>query len=581
MSFIDRDYPQIVRDVLTTLTQGVSGEVHRVSYSPTLRPVVVPDVVLARRPVARVSFVEGQVADPKDPTSLIPYVFGLSDYELVPAGTDPDDRSAIRFLPFGRRPAPDTDIRVSYYPRTTDKAAVTDLNVGSVVRTLVEAMSKELGILYRQLDLVYDAGFVESATASSLDRVVALLGLKRFRAGRPAGTVTFGRRAGLPGLVVIPAGTPVTDATDKIAYQTVQSYEMLPGESSAEVAVRGTTDNTPAVEAGVLTVVQEAIAGIDGVSNQRPTTRSSDDETDEALRARARSALLASNKGTVAAIESGLLLLPEVRDVHVREMPNGIPGEIEVAVSLAAGPTDTLPPSVLDRIEALRPAGVHVISRTAKSTALTAGIKLVLAGASATEAEREAIRDNVRQTLTKAVTANGVGQKIRIGTLVAALLGDQRIVDAGVALGPKDGAAPTPGQDVDIDKDAAATLDEGDISFAAETFAEPPPVGQPVAVEVRATVAVQLIAGTRLDDAKAQITARLGAFFGRLLAGSTVDTPTLLQTLRDDSKYAIDPGRLSVTLVADDQFVQILQGGPAYTVKPAQTFTVTAPEVTA
>ena len=150
-----------------------------------------------------------------------------------------------------------------------------------------------------------------------------------------------------------------------------------------------------------------------------------------------------------------------------------------------------------------------------------------------------------------------------------------------MALGPKDGAAPTPGQDVDIDKDAAATLDEGDISFAAETFAEPPPVGQPVAVEVRATVAVQLIAGTRLDDAKTQITARLGAFFGRLLAGSTVDTPTLLQTLRDDSKYAIDPGRLCVTLVAEDQFVQILQGGPAYTVKPAQTFTVTAPEVTA
>ena len=53
MSFLDRTYPDIVRDVLTTLTQGVAAETHTVAYDPNARPLVVPDIVLARRPVRR------------------------------------------------------------------------------------------------------------------------------------------------------------------------------------------------------------------------------------------------------------------------------------------------------------------------------------------------------------------------------------------------------------------------------------------------------------------------------------------------------------------------------------------------
>ena len=42
MSFIDREYPDIVRDVLTNMTNGVSREAHRVDYDPSARPAVVP-----------------------------------------------------------------------------------------------------------------------------------------------------------------------------------------------------------------------------------------------------------------------------------------------------------------------------------------------------------------------------------------------------------------------------------------------------------------------------------------------------------------------------------------------------------
>mgnify|MGYP000853985827 CR=1 FL=1 len=50
MSFIERTYPEIVRDVLTNLTQGITGEAHAVEYNDSARPPVVPDIVLLRRP---------------------------------------------------------------------------------------------------------------------------------------------------------------------------------------------------------------------------------------------------------------------------------------------------------------------------------------------------------------------------------------------------------------------------------------------------------------------------------------------------------------------------------------------------
>ena len=143
----------------------------------------------------------------------------------------------------------------------------------------------------------------------------------RYRAGRPTGVVKFGRRAGATGTVVIPAGTPVTDAHDTIRYETTETRTMQAGESVCEMQVRATTDATPAVPEHTLVVVQRAIAGIDTVDNERPTAAAAVDETDAELRARAKVALQVANKGTPAAIRDGLLALPDVRDVVVEELP--------------------------------------------------------------------------------------------------------------------------------------------------------------------------------------------------------------------------------------------------------------------
>jgi uncharacterized phage protein gp47/JayE len=575
MSFIDRGYTDVVRDLMTTLTQGVTQERHPVVYERNGGRPQPAKVVLARRPVRRVSFVSGFVVAPRAGDPPLPHVFTLNDYELVADSDDPRDLSTIRFLPFGRKPADGTVLTVNYYPRAAEATPITDLNVGSVARTLLETIGRELALLYTQVNAVYDSAFVETAAGSSLDRVVALLGCARFRAGRAVGTVTFSRRPGALGSITIPAGTPITDTADRIRYETAESRELLAGESTAQVRVRGASEATPPVPDGVLTVVQRAVAGIESVVNERPTTRASDDETDEDLRARARAALLGASKGTVDALRHGLLQLPEVRDVEVVEMPNGVPGEIKVVVSRADGRTGPpLPPSVVARLEELRPAGIRLVTEAAGSTALTARVALVLAGGAMPAPEVEQVRAGVRQTLAAEIGRKGVGEKIRLKPLVAALLRDPRVVDVELTLAPKGGPAGPAGVDVAVPAGTTVTLDRADIAFDTPTFEQAPPAGRTIRVEVRALVAAQPLAGITAETVRAALAKRLTELFGALTPGTALDLAAVLGALRDDASHAIDPLRSRVTLTSEQQFVQLLHGGAGFTVAPGQGFEV-------
>jgi uncharacterized phage protein gp47/JayE len=580
MPLIDRSYPDIVRDLLTNLTQGVTGEAHAVMYDPTARPVQVPDVVLLRRPVRRVSAVIGKVQDPGT-GELTSYQFTLNDYELAPGPDDPQDQSVIRFLPFGRKPAPGTDVLVNYYPRTTDPSPLTDVHPGSVVRTLIEAVAKELAVMYAQLNAAYDSAFLDTATGTSLDRVVALLGLQRYRSGRPVGTVRF-TRSGAAGDVFIPAGTPVTDTQDKIRYETVETHTMLAGETTAEVAVRGASDTTPAVGPNVLTVIQRATAGLDSVTNDRVTSTPSQDETDQELRSRARAALLASNKGTVGALRDGLLQMPEVKAVDIQEFPDDVAGELRLSISLSQPSAAALPASVRARIEELRPAGVRVLPEMAQSVALAVRVVLTLAGNRLAATEVQAIHTQVTATAVDAVGRTGVGQKVRAGPLLAAILQDNRIADASVQVTAKDSAGdPNPvGADFALPPGSAATLDPASVSFAQDVLAgaAAPPA---VTVQVQASIPVALRSGVDLGTAKTQITARLDSFFTSLAPGASVTAGAVLTALRDDAKYAVDAARMQVTLQTDREFIQVAQGGQAFTVAAGQTFTLAAVDVTA
>jgi hypothetical protein len=584
--FVDRTYPDVVRDVLTTLTGGVAAEAQPAAYAADGS---LPDLHLTRRPVARVSRVAGYVAGPPG-GQPVPVVFGLDDYALLP-GEDPHDLSVLRFLGTGRMPAAGTAVTVNYYPRTSEPTPIQDVAVGSVARTLVEALAREIATAYGQLNAAYDAAYLETATGSSLDRVVALLGFQRFTAGRPVGAVTFTRRPGATGEATIPAGTPVADAANTMRYETAENRTMLAGESTAEVAVRGTTAVTPLAGPGVLTSLQRAIAGIDTVTNPLPTTTATQDETDVQVRARVRVALLSAARGTLPALTNGLLALPSVRAVNIVETPGGVPGLLRVTVSLKT-PAVEIPREVVDRIEELRPAGIRVEVAQADDLVLGARVRLVFAGSSLPAAERERVRAAARDLLVTLVGRAQVGQRLRVGSLQAALIDGDKVVDASVQLTPRDpgpqlprvpGSDGTDGPrvsaaDVQPAPGQAVRLTAADVTFEADAFDVPVSVTPTLPVEVHAQVR-PATPGADVEAVRSGVTARLTAFVSRLTAGVTVTADTALAALRDDSAYALDPLGLVLTFRAGDTFARVAAGGESFTVTPGQAFTVTGVEV--
>ena len=130
----------------------------------------------------------------------------------------------------------------------------------------------------------------------------------------------------------MPAGTAVTD--DKAnRYLTLSEITMEPNESTREVLAGGETSGTAEVDEGALNRLEVMIAGISSVVNIQAARQLAAPETDADLRRRARGALHGVVRGTLDALRFGLLSIPGVKDVVIKEAPNGVAGEIAIQVA--------------------------------------------------------------------------------------------------------------------------------------------------------------------------------------------------------------------------------------------------------
>lgn len=432
MRFVDRSYPDIVRDLLTVLTGGTTGEV-------IVLPDAVPGVVrLENPPVRRISHLEGeiQVGDRR-----LPYRFTERDFELVGTEEDPDALVALRFRAHGRRPAPGSSLTVNYYPSRLRPTPLNDVNVGSVVRTLLETIARELATQYEQLRIVYDSAFIETARDASLDRVAALVDARRLRRGHPVGKVRLSRRPGSPGGVFVPSNTAVSDGLGN-RYLTTHDAQLQPSQPSTEVWVHGESPRTAVVEAGRLSVLERAISGVDRVVNDEPTWLATEEEGDAPFASRARRAIHAAGRGTRDALKFGLESLPFVTAVTLTEygdpanVDSGhalvpLPGMLRIDVALSQD--DVQKRNAVDRtIRELRPAGVHVERAWAAPVTIGLAVDLVLAGTPQPTSVVEEVKAGVTARLVEYVLGLGPGATLRRSRLLSAAMQDPRVADATV-----------------------------------------------------------------------------------------------------------------------------------------------------
>ena len=291
MSLRRRTYPEVLENLLTAITGGVAAESHPFPPPGSAGP---PHSSPLEQPPATALVSAWGARDGR------PHAFRNGvDFVLS------DDGTAIVWPAEGAEyPDPGTLVQVSYRPEGA-RSALTDVNVGSVARTLLETTAYEMARLYAMLEAVYDAAFVDTATGSSLDNVVALLGIERVRGGLPTGEVELSRAPGSPGEITVPAGTRVATADGRVEYETTATATMSPAQAAIRVAVRDLDPNDP-LPADSLTLLPKPIAGIAGARNPAPTSIAAQDETDAELRTRAKSFLHGSERATRGALEHAI-----------------------------------------------------------------------------------------------------------------------------------------------------------------------------------------------------------------------------------------------------------------------------------
>lgn len=274
--------------------------------------------------------------------------------------------NAIVFLAKGQKPdVRDPRFYVDYFRLDGTSSPLTDVNVGSVTRTIAEAMSRELAVLYTQVNLAYQSGFIDLAQGTSLDFVVSILGVRRKTGDFAQGIVAFFRAPAARGNITIPQGTRLTTA-QAIVFETVSERTLQRGQVRVDIPVRaaeGFKGPSGKVDANTITNLIFPIEGIDRVTNFDPTVLGGADESDVDLRARTKAVLRGLGQCTVdalqlAAIEGGATNVEIADPLFPPDAPakHQAPGKVVMIVEVEPARYD----NVVSSVNARRAAGVNI-----------------------------------------------------------------------------------------------------------------------------------------------------------------------------------------------------------------------------
>lgn len=215
MAYVRKSYADITDSILSQITRGIVNEKHEFARDKA-------KYMLGYAGVKDILKVEGA-------SKNAPVVFEKGkDYRL--------SNGMLEWARAGDRPDDRTPFFVSYAIDTS--YVITDINPGSVTRTVVESVALEMDYLYAQMDQVYKSGFIDTATGKALDLVVSILGVNRKGAGYATGDVTFGRNTE-PRTVEISKEAHVFDGRESyelkgVQVKTVKSVEgTLKGSKSS------------------------------------------------------------------------------------------------------------------------------------------------------------------------------------------------------------------------------------------------------------------------------------------------------------------------------------------------------------
>lgn len=240
---------------------------------------------------------------------------------------------------------------------------ITNTGVGSVTRTIVEAILSEMDVIQYVIYQAYISKTIDSAEGQDLDDVVSILSVIRKSATFcDSGVVTFRVTELSDTDIEIPIGSIVSSLPQAggiiYEFETSEAAKLLAGETEVDVPVVATTAGHIYLQPHTVRTINDTITGIAEVDNMNDIVGGIDDETDEELRDRAKEALVKMGRGTCDSIRVAVSEIDGIIDCNVYDMRSGI-GTVDIFVVSEQNPMpDDLMQEVLDVIEETKAAGI-------------------------------------------------------------------------------------------------------------------------------------------------------------------------------------------------------------------------------
>lgn len=300
-----------------------------------------------------------------------------------------------------------------------------DLTVGSILRAVVEASAAVVLFLQGLIVQLLSITRASTATAADLDSWAADYGFARLAALQATGQATFARfTATSQAVVTIGAQVQSADGTQtynvtldtaNAAYSaTLGGYVLAAGVTSVTVPVQAVTAGAGGnVGIGTISVLIQAVPGVDTVTNAASLVNGSNAETDTAMRVRFVAYIASLSKGTKAAVGYAITSLQPGMSYSLVEnyLYNGTAqmGNFYVVVDDGTGtPSTALQNSVYTAIDAVRPE-TSTFSVNAP-VVVTANVVMTITTASGYT--HSAVVTTVQTALTNYINALTLGQTL-------------------------------------------------------------------------------------------------------------------------------------------------------------------------
>lgn len=280
-------------------------------------------------------------------------------------------------------------------------AGISNVNPGSVMRTLVEVFAESEDIANYYLEYVYRCMDIDNCYGEELDRAVKILGLVRETSKAAVGEITLSTGDSPAEYdIEIPYGfivstRPNRDGEVTEFYISDTQRVLQAGESEIKVAVTCTEPGLVYIPAGAIDVMSQSLQGINSIVNEHAINGGRDDESDEEFRERIKNVRETFGKCTNEALEAAVDQVSGVTKSRVMDMYKGVGTTGIIVVTDTVPPPQSVQNEIYSVVQAVKASGIEAF--IIYSNVKDVDIDIVITGVELSDEDYTAIADAINR----------------------------------------------------------------------------------------------------------------------------------------------------------------------------------------